>query len=302
MRLFDNALRKTNVILLLIFVILGFFSCKNSKRKAEAEKIVKEWIGKEIQFSEDAQCCILGTDATPDLCAGLFDREYKIFLYVDSTGCSSCRLRLLQWKQLIEEADSLFEEKLGFLFFFQPKSKKDMEYLFKNDQFDYPVFIEMNDAMNQINHFPAQAQYQCFLLNKENKVLMIGNPMINPKIWELYKEQISGEKKATNELLTSIKPDKMAFDFGNIRKGSKNKVAFTIENTGENPLIISRVTASCGCANVEWDKQPIEPGQTAKVRVEMTPEEIGHFEKTIEVYCNAKESPVKLTITGVATK
>jgi hypothetical protein len=34
------------------------------------------------------------------------------------------------WQQLIIESDSLFKEKLGFILFFQPKSKKEMEFLF----------------------------------------------------------------------------------------------------------------------------------------------------------------------------
>jgi hypothetical protein len=101
-------------------------------------------------------------------------------------------------------------------------------------------------------------------------------------------------------LQTSIKPDKTGYNYGSIRKASKNEAVFTIENTGNTPLIINRVTASCGCTNVEWDKQPVDPGQTAKVQVEMTPEETGRFNKTMEVYCNVKESPVKLTISGTA--
>jgi hypothetical protein len=114
-------------------------------------------------------------------------------LYVDSTGCSSCRLKLFQWKQLIEESDSLFQDRLSFLFFFQPKNKKEIAYLFQRDNFNYPVFIDMNNTINRLNHFPEKMEYQCFLLDKDNKVLMMGNPTLNPKIWDLYKEVITGE-------------------------------------------------------------------------------------------------------------
>jgi len=47
------------------------------------------------------------------------------------------------------------------------------------------------------------------------------------------------------------------------------------------------------------DKQPIEPMQTTTINVEMKPEETGRFNKTVEVYCNANESPIKLILTGV---
>jgi len=62
---------------------------------------------------------------------------------------------------------------------------------------------------------------------------------------------------------------------------------------------IGKEIPSCGCTNVKWEKQPVEQGQTAKISVEMTPEETGHFSKTVEVYCNVKESPVKLTLIGI---
>ena len=84
----------------------------------------------------------------------------------------------------------------------------------------------------------------------------------------------------------------------NHKKGSANPAVFTITNTGNRPLIIHRVSASCGCTNVEWEKQPIEQGKTATVRVTMVPDETGYFRKTIDVHCNAEESPVRLAVMG----
>jgi hypothetical protein len=185
---------RINKVILLSVILFVSFQCKENKKHAEASRVVKEWMGKTIQFPEDAQCNILGKDTIPGLCSGAFHKEYKILLYVDSSGCSSCRLRLFQWQQLIEEAGRLFEGSLSFLFFFQPKNKQEMDFLFQRDKFAHPVFIDMNNTINRLNHFPPQEEYQCFLLDKGNKVLIVGNPTFNSKIWELYKEQISGEK------------------------------------------------------------------------------------------------------------
>lgn len=181
---------KITKALISLLIILFLFSCKENKRRMEIEKIVTEWVGKEIKFPADAQCCILGNDTLSTLCTDIVQKEYKLLLYVDSTGCSDCRLRLFQWKRLIAEADSLFQDKLGFVFFFQPKNRKEIAYLIKRDNFDYPVFIDRNNLIDKLNHFPHVAAYQCFLLDKDNKVLLIGNPMLNQNIWELYKQQI----------------------------------------------------------------------------------------------------------------
>ncbi|MDR1371545.1 MAG: DUF1573 domain-containing protein, partial [Dysgonamonadaceae bacterium] len=109
---------------------------------------------------------------------------------------------------------------------------------------------------------------------------------------------ISGGKTEVGVSLTDIETENTVFDYGRIKKGTKNMSVFKIKNTGNNPLIINRVTASCGCTHVSWDKHPIEPDNTATVTVEMTPEETGRFSKTLDVYCNATTSPVRLTVTG----
>ena len=183
-----------NTLLALSIVAIFVCSC-GSKQREDASKIVNEWIGKEIKFPENVSCFVSGKDTIQELCSEQFRKEYKILLYVDSAGCSGCRLRLSEWKQLMEEADSLFQGKVGFLLYFQPKDVKDMRYLFIRDGFNYPVFMDTKGEINSLNRFPQEMQYQCFLLGSDNRVLMIGNPMTNSRIWELYKEQI---KKKTN--------------------------------------------------------------------------------------------------------
>jgi hypothetical protein len=295
-------IKMINIFLFFLVILSCVYSCKDSRKKDDIAKVVNEWTGKEIRFPENVSCYVSGKDTLLEFCNECFRKEFKILLYVDSAGCSNCRLKLREWKQLMEEADSLFQGKVGFLLFFQPKSVKEMEYLFIRDRFDYPVFMDTNGTVNNLNRFPQAMLFQCFLLDSDNKVLMIGNPVSNPKIWELYKEQIAGEKGINQVNLTTVKVDKTVHDFGTIKKNSANPAAFTITNTGDFPLIIHRVSASCGCTNVDWEKQPIEPGQTTTIHVEMRPDETGYFNKTIEIYCNANESPVRLTLTGTTKK
>jgi hypothetical protein len=110
---------------------------------------------------------------------------------MDSSGCTACKLQLPSWKNLIAEADSLFNDKLEFLFFFQQKNKNELISLLNMYKFDYPVFIDETNEIDRLNHFPKEPQYQCFLLDKDNRVLAVGNPVQNPKVWELYKKVIS---------------------------------------------------------------------------------------------------------------
>jgi hypothetical protein len=59
------------------------------------------------------------------------------------------------------------------------------------------------------------------------------------------------------------------------------------------------VNASCGCTVPEWEKQPIAPGQCTEIKVKITPEEKGYFDKTITVHCNAEDAPISLKVRGM---
>jgi hypothetical protein len=181
---------KEPVLILITFITICCSSCKQNKQKNDARRIVAEWTGKKIRFPDGLPCTSMGKDTA---CIDLHNDHYKIFLYVDSLGCTSCRLKLAEWKKLMADADSIFEKRIEFIFFFQPKKKdeKELQYIFKQNGFRHPVFIDKQNEINKLNNFPSQTEYQCFLLDKDNKVLIVGNPSYNPGIWTLYKKVIT---------------------------------------------------------------------------------------------------------------
>jgi hypothetical protein len=283
--------------ILLLFLILTVFACKD-KKFTEVQQIVGEWAGKEIRFPDNVLCTVTGKDTVSDACRALLDAEYKVLLYVDSSGCSSCRLQLSQWEALISESDSLFHGRLSFLLFFQPKSKKELTVLFRKDKFNYPVFIDMKNAINRLNRFPAKPEYQCFLLDKDNKVQMIGNPSSSPKIWALYRQVISGQTQEGAIPVTSVSIPLTEIKLTGLQKDKKSVTTFTLKNTGDQPLVISSVNASCGCTKPVWDKQPAAPGKETTVTLEIQPEDAGFFHKTVQIHCNTEKGVITLTVTG----
>ena len=75
---------------------------------------------------------------------------------------------------------------------------------------------------------------------------------------------------------------------------------FTIKNTGNAPLVLTRVVASCGCTKPEFETAPIAPGKTTTVKVTYNPAgRPGQFVKTISIYSNGKDGSYILRIKGV---
>ena len=73
-------------------------------------------------------------------------------------------------------------------------------------------------------------------------------------------------------------------------------------NTGSKVLVIQDIVTSCGCTKVEYDKEPVRPGGTLEVKVVYEADEPGRFNKSVTVYCNAENSPLRLSIKGEAIK
>ena len=44
--------------------------------------------------------------------------EYKVVVYTDSVGCTSCKLQLHRWMELMHEVDSLAKGRVSFYFIF----------------------------------------------------------------------------------------------------------------------------------------------------------------------------------------
>ena len=89
-------------------------------------------------------------------------------------------------------------------------------------------------------------------------------------------------------------------NYGNIKEDDGIAYhEFEFTNSGTSPLIIQRITSSCGCATPEWPKEPIAPNGNGKIKVGYNPRNVnGQFSKTISVYSNANPNVVVLQISG----
>ena len=87
-------------------------------------------------------------------------------------------------------------------------------------------------------------------------------------------------------------------DYGTIEKGSDGVRVFKFTNTGEAPLIISKVTSSCGCTVPKKPEAPILPGDTGEIEVKYDTNRVNPIRKTITVISNAETPTVALKIKG----
>jgi hypothetical protein len=87
-------------------------------------------------------------------------------------------------------------------------------------------------------------------------------------------------------------------DFGELKFGSDGSCEFIFKNTGQSPLILDNVRSTCGCTVPEWTREPVHASNTGKIRVIYDTHRVGAFSKTLIVFSNASNSPVRLFIKG----
>lgn len=99
--------------------------------------------------------------------------------------------------------------------------------------------------------------------------------------------------------LGKVEFEESAFDFGQVKEGEQVKHTFVLKNIGDAPVILSKVTASCGCTQPEFSKSPILPGGTSDIHVTFNSEgQVGKQQKIITIQSNASNGMTTVQLKG----
>ena len=226
------------------------------------------------------------------------DAEYKVLVYVDSVGCTSCKLQLPKWQELIAHVDSATNGNIPFIFVFQSKDDRELRYILKRDNFDRPVCIDRNNRFDELNQFPQDITFQTFLLDKDNKVKVIGNPVHNLAVRDLYLKQITGIQYQEALPKTTLETEQAEYDLGTVKEGTTKKQAVTVRNTGTSVFKLKGFTTSCDCTEATCDWKELQPGESGTVTVSYEAEQPGDFYRTVEIYGNIPNNSLMVSFIG----
>ena len=272
-------------------------SCRESRHN-QMERLVQEWNGKEIRFPSHPVFTRFVTDTVP---YRIPKTDYKVVVFVDSVGCISCKLQLPKWKEFMHEVDSLCEGKVSFVFFFQSANVKELRYILRRDGFSLPVCIDADDSFNSLNHFPGEMMFQTFLVDSENRVKVIGNPIHNLSVKDLYLKELAGIKSDPLPV-TTVHSDSVEYHYGTVGENQTESRKVVLHNTGKEVFRIKGVTTSCDCMTVEYGWDEIQPGESAVLTVKYKAEEPGDFWRTITIYGNIPDQSITLDFWGIVRK
>ncbi len=139
------------------------------------------------------------------------------------------------------------------------------------------------------------------LRDKEIESTISANGQSAKELDESLKKIREEEEAREREIIassTSLSFDKMEHNFGDVKAEVENKTTFKVTNTGDKPLIISDVSATCGCTTPKKPEKPIAPGQSDEIQVvfKSNPGQEGEQRKTVTVTANTAEKIHKIEV------
>src|SRR4051812_31303358 len=84
-------------------------------------------------------------------------------------------------------------------------------------------------------------------------------------------------------------------NLGEIPQDKPVNIKFAFQNTGDTPIVITSVQASCGCTSTDFTKTPVKPGESTTITATFNAAKKGAFTKTVTVITSAEENPRTLT-------
>ena len=164
-----------------ILILSLLFSCNPQKEKAKY--IVNKWLKQRIILPDSIN------SKQDSLWRVMLDKKFKLLTIIDTSNCTTCRLRLYDWEKYIKDMDST-NSNIAFLFIVHAKDYNAIDLIKKKNKFTYPIFYDYKNKVGKLNTFPKDPRFQTFLLNPKNEIILIGNPIDNKYLWYLYKQTI----------------------------------------------------------------------------------------------------------------
>ncbi len=104
---------------------------------------------------------------------------------------------------------------------------------------------------------------------------------------------LASSESTTVEIIDSV------HNFGEIAEGEIVEFNFRFKNTGNAPLVVTNVSASCGCTVPEKPEQPIRPGETGFIKAKFDSDKRpGETMKTVTVTSNTSPAFPELILKG----
>ena len=103
--------------------------------------------------------------------------------------------------------------------------------------------------------------------NKNGSEKRIEEIKTSGSIADIIRNPVSANKPLDTINIAKMTFAETVYDFGKIKEGKTVEHTFKFINDGKTTLLINDVRSTCGCTIPSWPREPIEPGDSGKIKV-----------------------------------
>ena len=116
----------------------------------------------------------------------LLQRPLKMVIYVNQEGCQDCRLMALS-RTYMFILENEYRKNFGVILILNTPRMEATNHTLTEMRFRRTVFYDLDGSFERLNpHLPANEGFHTFLLNEDNKVILVGNPAHSTKLKQQY--------------------------------------------------------------------------------------------------------------------
>lgn len=120
-------------------------------------------------------------------------RPVKLVLYFSPERCTSCLTgRLEEYERLFELSETTpYSPMLLFSPGTEERAYKTLLTDLRIREMAFPVYIDPKNEFRPLNpRLPEDIRFHVFLLDKHNRVVLVGNPLGSDAMWNLFKSTL----------------------------------------------------------------------------------------------------------------
>ena len=283
-------------LLPLIFTLIAT-GCNKGKdyTNEKLKNILTEYVGQELMLPGDSICSLFNRSYGVDF----LDADYLIVSYIDTKGCTPCRLHLPYWKELSDRLDALSNAYATTVLIIRPDTLEKVTEFIQNANYNYPVIIDTLGRFSEMNRLPDFQSLHTFLIDNRHAIKGLGNPIENRAIDRIYMKIISGGQFETINKSPLI-IENNTVDMGTIPPGANREFIFWVKNQSNDTMTISNVMTPCDCINVSVSD--IMPASKGTVKISFQASETNEvFHHPIVVRYNDVTEPIIIHLYGMVS-
>ena len=120
------------------------------------------------------------------------NKPYKLLVFRDSLVCTPCYVKSLDdWKKFMS---AIKPDRMELVLVLSPKHDEyvSVKSVLHSHKYEWAVYIDKENSFWQANpQIPEDEIFHCMLLDQQNNVVIIGNPMKNEKISKMIIQEVN---------------------------------------------------------------------------------------------------------------